>query len=617
MFLALDFETYYDQDYSLRKMTTREYIMSDDFEVTCCAIKACPTHKNVANIPTVVVKGPHLPVVLASIPWDSTIMLCHNTPFDAAILAWIYGHRPKFHLDSMAMAQAQYGHNGRSVALERLAPLVGRVKNTNALANMKGVRASQIDWASEAARLYVDYAKGDADTSLALFRKMVGEGFPSRELVIIDILTRMYVDGQLELDRDILSDHLDATLRDIEFKIQRSGYPISRLRSRAQFGTILTENGYPVPEKISERTGESTYAFAKDDPEFAAMLVDPDQRLRELCEARLAASSSIERTRTERFINVYDCSPDPIIHVPLKYSAAHTHRFGGRDKLNVQNLGQTSPIRTAIHAREDHLLVVADASQIEARLTGYLAGETALCAAFGRGEDVYATFAGMIYGRPINKTDDPLERRVGKTGVLGLGFGCGASKFQHLLATMAKTKESVIFCLNVVNTYRSAYPGIPRLWRHGDWALQMMASYTGDEPKFFGPCRIGRNHLVLPSGLRLDYPGLKLGQDGWTYTHPTYGEDHSIWGGTITENVVQALDHIVITNAMIEMDKFNRSWHCALQVHDELIYDTPEDEAEHCLKVLTKALSRTPTWADETLQLAAEGIVVKRYGDAK
>ena len=123
--------------------------------------------------------------------------------------------------------------------------------------------------------------------------------------------------------------------------------------------------------------------------------------------------------------------------------------------------------------------------------------------------------------------------------------------------------------------------------------------------------------MILPTGLKLEYPGLEITPDGMVYHHPKYGRNHSIWGGTIVENVVQALDHVTITGAMIEMDKYKKDWHCALQVHDELIYVAPEDMAEHCQRLLMAALSRTPDWADKRLQLGAEGTCVKRYGDAK
>ena len=617
MFLTLDFETYYDQEYSLRKMTTREYIMDDRFEATCCAMRLCPSPADIDSTDTILVKGPDLPIVFAALPWDRIVLLAHNTAFDGAVLAWIYGHRARFYLDSMSMAQAVYGHQGKRVGLKELSALVGHNKDSEALSEMKGVQFKDMDWASERVRRYIDYAKEDVDTALALFTLMMKNGFPQRELLVIDIVMRMYIDGRLELDHRLLLNHLAATVEATNAAVAKTGYAASNLRSRSGFSKILENLGYPVPTKISERTGLETPAFAKTDPEFALMLASPDQRLRELCEARQAVASSIERTRTERFIAVHNCSGEGTLPVPLKYSGAHTHRFAGRDSLNLQNLGRTSPLRRAIVAREGYLLAVADASQIEARILAWLAGEYELCAAFGAGEDVYATFGGKVYGRTINKEDDPDERRVGKTGVLGLGFGCGPGKFQWMLG-VAGTVESLPFAEGVVQTYRKSYPGVPRLWKLGDAALHTMAAYDG-RAAYFGPCELGSRCMTLPSGLKLDYPGLHWDAEtrGMVYTHPTYGEDHPIWGGTVTENVVQALDHDVITTAMIAMDRHNREWHCSLQVHDELIYTALEDEAEHCLRLLKTELTRQPRWADERLMLGAEGTVVRSYGDAK
>jgi DNA polymerase len=516
----------------------------------------------------------------------------------------------------MSMAMAIYGHLGHSVALSQLADMVNMKKDTDALVNMKGARLEDIDWCADYAVRFIEYAKSDVDVCLALFHKMIKDGFPIRELKIIDILMRMYIDSRMQLNAEILANHLDMIYEETKLKVEATGYLAGRLRSRTGFANILEDNGYTAPVKISPRTKKETYAFNKTDPEFSAMLNSPDLRLRALCEGRVAVATSIERTRTERFADIYGTTPEHTLAVPLKYSGAHTHRFSGQDSLNLQNLGVTSPLRKAISAPDGYLLVVADASQIEARILAYLAGEYELCSTFGRGEDVYANFAADVYGYAVNKNDQPEERKVGKTGILGLGFGAGPPKFQWMLQAMAKVEEDSSFCQAVVKKYRNAYPGIPAFWREGDRALIAMISQQ-NRPATYGPCELGDTHMVLPTGMKLEYPGLAISADGMEYCHPKYGAGHSIWGGTITENVVQALDHVTITETMLHMQKNHPTWHCALQMHDEVVYVTPEDEAEHCLKVLLESLARTPFWADSRLQLGAEGTVVKRYGDAK
>lgn len=85
-------------------------------------------------------------------------------------------------------------------------------------------------------------------------------------------------------------------------------------------------------------------------------------------------------------------------------------------------------------APEGQKLYIADLSNIEARMLAWLAKEHELVNAFATGRDVYCEFATQIYGRTITKAD-PLERYVGKTAILGLGYGMGADKFQATLKT--------------------------------------------------------------------------------------------------------------------------------------------------------------------------------------
>ena len=145
-------------------------------------------------------------------------------------------------------------------------------------------------------------------------------------------------------------------------------------------------------------------------------------------DARKAVKSRIAETRAQRFIDA--THDDGTISVPLRYYAAHTGRFGGTEKINMQNMPRNSELRKALCAPPGHLVFVADLSNIEARMLAWLADEDDLLAQFAAGDDIYSNLATEIYGRPINKHDDPTERFVGKTAVLGLGYGMGANKFR-------------------------------------------------------------------------------------------------------------------------------------------------------------------------------------------
>ena len=177
------------------------------------------------------------------------------------------------------------------------------------------------------------------------------------------------------------------------------------------FVKILETVGVEPPMKTSLRTGKETYAFAKTDKEFTALLDHPNPKVQTLVAARLGTKSTIEETRTENLMKVADRGALPIM---LNYYGAHTGRFSGGDKLNLQNLPRNGAIRKAITAPEGHVLVACDSSQIEARMVAYIAGQDDLVQAFREGRDVYSEFASEVYGKKVTK-DDKVQRFVGKT----------------------------------------------------------------------------------------------------------------------------------------------------------------------------------------------------------
>ena len=611
--LTLDFETYFSKDYSLRFMTTREYIMDPRFEVIGASMA-------LDREPARWVDGSQLAAEFEKVDWSNTALLAHNTMFDGAILNWRFGHAPAFYFDTMGMAQALLVPTTGSAALKTLSRFVGREKKSESLMKMEGRRLRDMDTSSQEWRDYVAYANEDVETCRDLF-KFLGKSFPASELRVIDLLLRMYIHGTLQLDKDVLDEAIAHEIAEEKRLLAAAGVPdASVLRSSEQFANLLRARGVEPPTKISPTTGKTTYAFAKTDLMFTALLDHSDPAVAALVEAKLNASSSIARTRAERFRAI--ANTGPILNVPLRYSAAHTHRFGGSDRLNLQNLPRSSALRRAIVAPEGHKIVVVDASQIEARMLAWYAGCTALTSAFAAGEDVYSTFATDVFGRVVNKKDHPNERFVGKTGILGLGYMTGWKKLQWALLTSPfyHGEASDEFCQRIVKTYRTKYPEIPRLWSMLDDMIRVMAEGGAMD---YGPVRFRNRHLLLPSGLPVQYPQLhyREGEDwkssGFQYYSQRYKSWKSLYGGALTENIIQALARIVITDAALAMADIDPDYKLALQVHDELVYVVPDNKAETCYNHLMECMTRTPAWADSSLPLAAEGAIVDRYSDAK
>ena len=151
---------------------------------------------------------------------------------------------------------------------------------------------------------------------------------------------------------------------------------------------------------------------------------------------------------------------------PVSYYGAHTGRWSGTDKINLQNLPSRGKngkkLKKTIGAPEGYLLVEADLSQIEARMVAWLAGQDDLVAAFAKGEDVYKIMAAKIYGIPIEEVTGQ-QRFIGKGVILGCGYGMGAVRFKEQIGGMGveiTEQESQ----RIVQTYRSTYTSIKKLW---------------------------------------------------------------------------------------------------------------------------------------------------------
>lgn len=621
--LTADFETYFDRDYSLTRMTTQEYIEDARFEVMGCSVAE-------GTQEPIWIDADDLSYYFSRIDWSSTNLIGHNLIFDGAILARYYGYLPKLYSCTLSYARAIMGPLVAKCNLETLAAAFNLHKDTGALTNLLGVHLAEAQLPENSLlwERYKRYACSDVAISRRIYDILL-PFMPGPERIVADILIRMFVEGRLELDPELLEKARAEAVALATSKLAAAGVvDKSDLRSRDTFAQMLRNLGVNPPMKISKATGLPTYAFAKNDLPFVELLEHPDDRVSTLVEAKLNASSTIHETRAERLISIARLTPEHRLQVPIAYSGAHTHRFSGLDKLNLQNLpnrGDLRKLRKAIRAPKGWKLVVRDASQIEARLLAYVAGQWDLVKEFADGEDVYVSFALNIYHRAeISKQ----ERFVGKTGILGLGYGSGAATFLHMLLTSQEPiGADYAFAERVVMTYRSRYHKIVNLWYDAQRLLPAIAegSMSRLGPAFTDFCK-----LTLPSGQTLQYPGLERvpidqrvhpewGEE-WHYYKPKYRSFSPIFGAKLVENLIQNLARNQIADTMVRMRVTNPVWHCALQVHDELVYLAPDSEAEECERCLTLYMNAQPAWAagsETPIPLANEGGIGEVYGDVR
>jgi DNA polymerase len=561
--VTLDFETYYDKDYSLRKMTTEAYIRDPRFEVIGVAIK-------VNNHPTDWYSGSNVGKFLNSLDYSDKAILCHNTAFDGAILSWHYGINPKLWLDTLSMAKPYHNITVGGSLKALAAHYQLGAKGTEVL---DAIGKHRVDFTAQELSAYGGYCINDVELTYALFKKL-SKQIPVSELIVIDQTIRMYTEPSIKLDVPLLEQHLIEVRQAKEDLLLSSGMAIADIMSNDKFAYALKQLGVEPPTKTSARTGKLAWAFAKTDKDLTELLDHPDEKVQALVATRLGVKSTLEETRTESLIGVAQRGLLPIM---LNYYGAHTGRFSGGDKLNLQNLpsrGGNNTIRRALTAGEGNVVISCDSSQIEARLVAYVAEQEDLLQAFSDKRDVYCEFATEVYGRVITKADK-IERFVGKTAVLSLGYGAGAAKFREMLRIQNNVVIDEEEAQRIVNLYRQRNHKIVSLWRKSDRALNAMLN--GNSYEVHHTVRCDKGVMTLPNGMSLHYPMLRKTTTGYEYIGKSTEYRKlakqadttwtNIYGGKVVENCIAA-DTEVLTD---------RGWVC---IQDIMIYDMVHDGIE-------------------------------------
>jgi DNA polymerase I-like protein with 3'-5' exonuclease and polymerase domains len=605
--ITVDFETYYDRKFSLSKLTTEEYIRDPRFEVIGVAVKVNNEAAEWASGTHEEIKG-----FLQTFNWSEAMFLAHNTMFDGAIAHWLFGVSPRAYTDTLCIARAVDGVEvGASLRVLAERYSLG-VKGNEVLDALGKHRA---DFTPEELSRYGDYCINDAELTHDLFKVFIPT-FPKGELKLIDLTLRMFIEPTLDLDLGLLEQHLIETRDHKDELLNDANVNKKDLMSNPKFAKLLEGLGVEPPMKVSPTTGKETFAFAKTDEGFKALLDHENLAVQILIAARLGNKSTLEETRTQRFI---DISKRGLLPVPVKYYAAHTGRWGGDDKINLQNLPSRGPagkkLKRSIIAPKGYSLIEADSAQIEARVLAWLAEQDNLVDAFAEGEDVYKQMASRIYG--VSEEDVTAQQRfVGKTTILGAGYGMGAVRFKEQLKTYG-TDMAEDEARRVINIYREANGAIYSLWKAAQNTLVYLA--RGDALSF------GRNNLLtvnqdkvaveLPSGLLLRYTDLQGDQTarGVDYHYKTRKGRTRIYGGKVIENVCQALARCIIGYQMSEVA---RRYKVVLTVHDSVVCCVPDDEVAEARSYIESCMRKVPDWA-VNLPIDCESGVGKSYGDCK
>ena len=288
------------------------------------------------------------------------------------------------------------------------------------------------------------------------------------------------------------------------------------------------------------------------------------------------------------------------------YFGAHTGRWSGSGgNLNLQNLPRGDlfgiNLRHLIRPKKGNVLVVADLSQIEVRTLSWLARDFDALEAIKNSDDIYEVFArrfGMWEGEGVFSKEDPKTRHKTKTMVLGCGYGVGAKRFASISGMSEKEAEGA------VALYRKSMPKVVGLWNRLN--RKMHLCYMNKVPFQY----------ELPSKRLMNYGHIQVAlQNGRRqyYCKITKGAKKipmKLWGGLTAENLSQALARDIFAYILVQLHK--KGYYLILHVHDEVVIECAEEEAEDILKETLDIMSRPPSWIPD-IPLQGEGKIVTKY----
>jgi hypothetical protein len=293
--ITIDFETYYDREFSLSKITTEEYVRDRRFEVIGVGVK-------VDGGETEWFSGTEAQTKfwLGKFKWSESLVLAHNMMFDGAIMAWRFDINPKGWLDTLCMGRAVDGVEV-SGSLKNLAERYEVGEKGTEVVNALGKRRK--DFSEEELARYGEYCRNDVELTYKLFNILRAD-FPTKELKVIDLTLRMFTHPVLKLDLPLLEQHLLDVVERKEKLLEATSASKDDLMSNDKFAQLLIELSVDPPRKISLTTGREAWAFAKTDEDFKALSDHPDDRVQALVAARLGNKTTLEETRTQRFIDI-------------------------------------------------------------------------------------------------------------------------------------------------------------------------------------------------------------------------------------------------------------------------------------------------------------------------
>lgn len=265
-------------------------------------------------------------------------------------------------------------------------------------------------------------------------------------------------------------------------------------------------------------------------------------------------------------------------------------------------------VRATLYAPPGRALVAMDFASVEARGTAWMAGDAAALDVFRSGRDPYKVAAAKVFECSYDAVTKA-QRQIGKIAELACGFGGGPAAFKKF-AHAFRVDVSALDLGAIVGAWRTLHAPIRALWYTCERAFR---SACNGRPACAGPLEYVPSDdgtavaCFLPSGRPIVYNDASAGEDSLSYVG-SRGREHT-YGGKLVENAVQATCRDLLAHAMLAIDARAP---VVLHVHDEVVVEVREADADAAARALRDAMLDAPAWA-AGFPIDASGWIGRRY----
>ena len=389
---------------------------------------------------------------------------------------------------------------------------------------------------------------------------------------------------------------------------------------RANLLVLAEENPDEVPAEVAEviQCADDLWASSVAKFQRAAALADEeDHKVRG---AFVFAGGSATGRASSFGLQVHNfprkCAADPAL---VRQAMVRGHSIVPEHGRRVTDVLK-GMLRPALMADKGKRLIVADWAAIEARVTPWASNSTFganKLDIFAKGEDVYKHNAMATFHVGYDDVDKD-QRQIGKVQELACGFAGGVGAFASM-GRIYGLMMSESDAKRMVDAWRRANKWAVPYWSGLEETYMRAMRNKGRE------FTIGRVtylfdglHLwyALPSGRVLCYPFARFDEEGnLTYAKASWKPAADakewprarLWRGLACENITQAVANDLLRHALRRLDNV------VLHIHDEIVLEVPEDDAEAAAARLVQIMCEPPPWASG-LPLNAEVAIMERYG---